>query len=455
MKVLLEYSARTTITPNVFTFSFKVENDATINKVTVSWTGQTATGASASGSKTYTPLTSLFNSSFNVSNGLSASKPGSATITATGSNGKTDTKTVFWYGNAGSSGLSTGDAVGYLTVWGTGDTSSSNVRVYGYGNSDSVITSAEITWSGQNASGTFVSGQKLFHSVNQKNPSLAVDTNCSNKYSGSATIRMTANGVSKTANVTWKANSPSTPSKPSVSPTPQDTISIKELYIDKANSKGLKDNAYVVGSTLRISAVIQSSSPTKSARFILSGAKESDATVQTYGDTNISADATMEKPGQLTIKCIATNTKGNTATKTITVTIGGHDEVDYYGFYFFNTDLVTALLNKNISDITIKLHNVFNVDDNQVDPAGLTYNLYAHKYATYNSCKSRTDMLDQLTLIKTFIVPNIKKEPYIEIKLTAAEIEAIKGYKGIAFGMVSEGKLTIHNKQCYIDITYK
>lgn len=122
----------------------------------------------------------------------------------------------------------------------------------------------------------------------------------------------------------------------------------------------------------------------------------------------------------------------------------------YIGFYFFNNDMYNLLNNNSIKNVTIRLYNIYNHHNDQVDPRGLTFKLYGHRFSTYNECKELKNMQNNIHEIKQFIAPNNAGAAYIDINLTNTELQTLKPYKGLAFSVVDEDKLTIHDVKCSI-----
>ena len=233
-----------------------------------------------------------------------------------------------------------------------------------------------------------------------------------------------------------------------------ETLNIKDLYIDKNKTTGMKDGKYIIGTKLAIAATVESSAGLKKARIVLTGAKTSDNEWDQCSST-IEATTTATEVGDLNIQLIVTDKKGNTANKSITVNIDGDDDKIYYAYYFFGTDMYNSLNREDLNKASIKLYNKFNEHNNQVDPAGITFMLYGHHYENYTQCKDVKQTTSGLTEIKSFKAPDQKQCEYIEIELTKTDINKLKNCKGIAFGMVDQKKLTIHGAQCTIDVEYK
>jgi hypothetical protein len=85
-----------------------------------------------------------------------------------------------------------------------------------------------------------------------------------------------------------------------------------------------------------------------------------------------------------------------------------------------------------------------------VDPRGLTFKLYGHKFSTFNECKDLKSMQNNIQEIKQFVAPNTAGLSYIDIPLNESEFRSLKPYKGLAFSIVDEGKLTVHDIKCSI-----
>ena len=267
---------------------------------------------------------------------------------------------------------------------------------------------------------------------------------------GSCTMTATDNkGNTTTKTIYWDEAGSGTSSGTSST---SSILSIASLTIDDANTTGMKNGKYVIGTKLRIKAVVKSSNGVKSVRFILSGAKESDNSWD-VSSTTITADSTAVATGVIHIKCIVTDKKGNTTSKTLDVTIYGEGD-NYYAYYFFNKALENAF-KENIGGANIILYNVYDVSPDQVDPAKKTILCYGHNYKTYNDIKNKKHKDSDLTLITSVIMPDAKNSSKVTIHLTESEFKRLIKYKGLAFKIQNKNCLTVHGIKCEVEVIYK
>lgn len=231
------------------------------------------------------------------------------------------------------------------------------------------------------------------------------------------------------------------------------SLSITSLVIDKANTTGMVDGRYVVGTKLRIKATVSSTYSTRTVRFVLSGAKESDNSWSTGGASVITADSTAVATGVIHIKCIITDRYGNTASKTLDVTIYGEGD-NYYAYYFFNNNLINAF-SQEISGANIILYNVYGISPDQSDPRQKIIQCYGHNYKTFNDIKNKKHNDSDLTLITSFVVPNEKETPKAVAHLTENEFKKLIKFKGLVFKIQDKNYLTIHDVKCEVEVIYK
>ena len=330
-----------------------------------------------------------------------------------------------------------------------------NIGAWDYGSAPDMsgtFKSFSILWNGYDKNGRAISGTGTPIIMQKSKTYMEADLNTALDfgYKGSATGTLVTVYGTYTCKTTWGSKVPSSSSSSSSS---SSTLSITSLTIDKANTTGMVNGKYVIGTKLRIKATVSSSVGTKSVRFILTGAKESDNSWNVPYQTTITADSTVVATGVIHIKCIVTDYRNNTASKTLDVTIYGEGD-NYYAYYFFNNNLTNAF-KQDIGGANIILYNVYGVSPDQVDPRKKTIQCYGHNYKTFNDIKNKKHNDSDLTLITSFVVPDEKDVPKAIVHLTENEFKKLKKFKGLVFKIQNNNCLTVHDVKCEVEVIYK
>lgn len=423
-----------------------------LSYVKLSWSGKDANGVSVSGTKTlydidYTELTNSLTGKASHTTNCSVKYQGTYTVTV--SNG-----TLLKTWNGSWSGYSPVDnSHDYkVDVETQGSNGIINIGAWDYGSAPDMsgtFKSFSITWSGYDSNGKSISGTGT-PAISQRSKTYvegSLSTKLDFQYYGNATGTLVTTNGTYTSKTSWGTKTPSTSSSTS------STLTITSFVIDDKNTTGMKNGKYVIGTKLRLKVTVKSSHGTKSVRFILTGAKESDNEWTVPYQTTITADSTAVATGVIHMKCIVTDYRGNTASKTLDVTIYGEGD-SYYAYYFFNDNIQEHCKN-NIAAVNIIFYNVYNVMEDQFDPRKKTIQCYGHKYKTYNDLKNKKHKDSDLTFLTSFVIPDEKNISRVVVTLTENEIKKIKSFKGLAFKIQNKDALTVHDLKCEIEFIYK
>lgn len=327
-----------------------------------------------------------------------------------------------------------------------------NIGAWDYGSvpdMSGTFKSFSISWRGYNSKGKAISGSGTPTIKKQSTTYMSADlpTDLDFGYTGSATGTLVTKYGTYTSKATWGRGTPSAPSEQ------KGSISITSFYVDNGSTTGMVDGKYVIGTKLCFKATIQSTYATKTCRYILTGAKESDNTWELYGSKTADAYSIAVATGIIYVKCIVTDVKGNQAQKELQVKIESEKEDNYYAYYFFGNKFKDSF-SKEIHSISITLYNIYN--DAVSEPQGKTIECYAHNFKTFNNIKNQKHNDGALTHITTFVVPDIKNISHATFALTEAEMKTLMKYNGgLAFKIRSQNCLTVHDVKCSIDIVFK
>ena len=345
-----------------------------------------------------------------------------------------------------------------------------NIGAWDYGakpDMPGIFKSFSISWSGYDKNGKAISGTGT-PTIMQKSKTYIegnLNTALDFGYRGSATGTLVTTYATYTCKITWgskgtsssnssnSSSSSSSSSSSGSSGSSGSVLSITSFIVDDANTTGMVDGKYVIGTKLRFKTTVKSTYGTKSVRFVLTGAKESDNSWDVSNQTVITADSTAIATGVINAKCIVTDKKGNTASKTLDVTIYGEGN-NYYAYYFFNNNLVDAF-KQDLGGANIILYNVYGVSSDQVDPRKKTIQCYGHNYKTYNDVKNKKHSDSDLTLITSFVVPDEKNVPKSVVHLTENEFKKLKKFKGLVFKIQNNNCLTVHDVKCEVEVIHK
>ena len=348
----------------------------------------------------------------------------------------------------------------FCTTASTGTGTSGNVTMTCYAETtdeyngiDDYLVSMSIYWSGKDSNGNSISGSKVFNNIKEEKAVYTFTTNCSAKYYFEATMNVASKNSSRSTTCAHNPNWSNTSSGSSSSSNSGSVLSITSFIVDDANTTGMVDGKYVIGTKLRFKVTVKSTYGTKSVRFISTGAKESDNSWDVPYQTVITADSTAVATGVIHKTCIVTDRLGNTASKTLDVTIYGEGD-NYYAYYFFNNNLIDAF-KQDLGGANIILYNVYGVSSDQVDPRKKTIQCYGHNYKTYNDVKNKKHSDSDLTLITSFIVPDEKNVPKSIVHLTENEFKKLKKFKGLVFKIQNNNCLTVHDIKCEVEVIYK
>lgn len=424
-----------------------------LSYIKLSWSGKDANGNPVSGTKTlysisYTEQIACITGSASCTINCSVKYPGNYTVTV-------------------SNGILLETWNGSWTEYSPPDASSHNYKVdveaqerngvinigaWDYGSAPDMsgtFKSFSITWSGYDSNGNPISGTGTPTIAQRSKTYMEADlsTKLAFQYYGNATGTLVTTSGTYTNKTSWGSKRPITNSDTDSS------LTITSFVIDDANTTGMKNGKYVIGTKLKLKVTVKSTHGTKSVRFILTGAKESDNEWSVPYQTTITADSTAVATGVIHMKCIVTDYKGNTASKTLDVTINGEGD-SYYAYYFFNTSIQDHCKN-NIAAVNIIFYNVYNVMKDQFDPRKKTIQCYGHNYKTYNDLKNKKHKDSDLTFLTSFVIPDEKNVSKTTVTLTENEIKKLKGFKGLAFKIQNKDALTVHDIKCEIEFIYK
>ena len=332
-----------------------------------------------------------------------------------------------------------------------------NIGAWDYGyvpNMSGTFKSFSITWNGYDKNGNAISGTGT-PTIKQKSSTYMeadLSTKLDFQYYGNATGTLVTIYGTYTSKTSWGSKSP-TSSSGSSSSSSSSVLKITSFVVDDANTTGMKDGKYVIGTKLRFKVTVKSTYGTKSVRFISTGAKESDNSWNVPYQTTITADSTAVATGVIHKKCIITDYMGNTASATLDVTIYGEGD-SYFAYYFFNTSIQDHCKN-DVAAVNIIFYNVYNVMDEQFDPRKKTIQCYGHKYKTYDEVKNKKHKDTDLTFLTSFVIPDEKNITRVVVNLTENEIKKLKSFKGLAFKIQNRDCLTVHDIKCEIEFVYK
>ena len=332
-----------------------------------------------------------------------------------------------------------------------------NIGAWDYGSAPNMVEtfkSFSITWNGYDSNGKAISGTGTPTLKKSTKSYLEADlsTKLDFQYYGNATGTLVTKYGTYTSKTSWGSKSP-TSSSGSSSSSNSSVLEITSFIVDDANTTGMKDGKYVIGTKLRIKVTVKSTYGTKSVRFIATGAKESDNSWNVPYQTTITADSTAVATGVIHSTCIVTDYRGNTASKTLDVTIHGEGD-SYFAYYFFNNKIQEHCKNE-IAAANIIFYNVYNVMDGQFDPRKKTIQCYGHNYKTYDEVKNKKHKDTDLTFLTSFVIPDEKDITRVVVNLTENEIKKLKGFKGLAFKIQNRDCLTVHDIKCEIEFVYK
>ena len=422
-----------------------------LSYVKLSWSGKDANGKSVSGTNTlynisYSQQTAGMTGSARYTTNCSVKYSGTYTVTI--SNG---TLSKTWNGSW--DGYEPATSYNYK-VSVTAQEVNGVINIGGWDYSSvpdmsGTFKSFSITWSGYDSKGNSISGSGT-PTISQRSKTYIegdLSTKLDFQYYGNATGTLVTTHGTYTSKTSWGSKKPTTSNNTS------GTLTITSFVIDNANTTGMKNGKYVIGTKLKLKVTVQSTYGTKSVRFILTGAKESDNSWDVSNQTTITADSTAVATGVIHMKCIVTDKKGNTASKTLDVTIYGEGD-SYYAYYFFNNDIQNHCKN-DVAAVNIIFYNVYNVMKDQFDPRKKTIQCYGHKYKTYNDLKNKEHKDSDLTFLTSFVIPDEKNVSKTVVVLTENEIKKLKSFTGLAFKIQNKDALTVHDIKCEIEIVYK
>jgi hypothetical protein len=424
-----------------------------IVSMSIYWSGKDSSGKSISGSKVYNNINKK-SASYSFSTNCSAKYYFEATMNVASKNSSRSTTCAHNPNWSNTSSDSSSNHNYKVDVEAQEVNGVLNIGAWDYGSvpdMSGTFKSFSITWNGYDSNGKSISGTGS-PSISQKSKTYmegSLSTKLDFQYYGNATGTLVTTHGTYTNKTSWGSKNPTTSSGSNTG----SSLSITSFVIDDANTTGMKNGKYVIGTKLKLKVTVKSTYGTKSVRFILTGAKESDNSWNVPYQTTITADSTAVATGVIHMKCIVTDYKGNTASKTLDVTIYGEGD-SYYAYYFFNNYIQDHCKN-DVAAVNIIFYNVYNVMKDQYDPRKKTIQCYGHNYKTYNDLKNKKHKDSDLTFLTSFVIPDEKNVSKTIVTLTENEIKKIKSFKGLAFKIQNKDALTVHDIKCEIEFIYK